>query len=76
VTQSSSGFTECSPDFCRYLQAKEMIDKGKFLTVLGGEENLLGKYIESGRSFGWMDSYDIIHIDDTSGQRSRKRLNT
>ena len=53
-----------------------MIDKGKFLTVLGGEENLLGKYIESGRSFGWMDSYDIIHIDDTSGQRSRKRLNT
>src|ERR1035437_179235 len=52
-------------DFCQYLRAKESIDLNKMIMILGGEENLLGKYIEHGRSFGWMDNYDVIHIDDT-----------
>ena len=36
-------------DFCRYLRAKESIARSKQLVILGGEENLLGKYIEMGR---------------------------
>lgn len=52
-------------DFCRYLQAKEAIDKSKILMILGGEENLLGKYIEMGRNFQWMENHNLIYIDDT-----------
>jgi hypothetical protein len=52
-------------DFCQYLRTKESIDLNKTIMILGGEENLLGKYIEHGRSFSWMDNYDVIHIDDT-----------
>jgi hypothetical protein len=52
-------------DFCKYLRAKESIDLDKMIFILGGEENLLGKYIEQGRSFSWVDNYDVIHIDDT-----------
>jgi hypothetical protein len=52
-------------DFCHYLRSKESIDLDKVITILGGEENLLGKYIEHGRSFSWIDSYDVVHIDDT-----------
>lgn len=51
-------------DFCRYLEGKEDIDV-KFLTIMGGEENLLGKYLHAGRSFDWMKDYDTIYIDDT-----------
>ncbi|HEY5177586.1 MAG TPA: hypothetical protein VII95_18665 [Terriglobales bacterium] len=52
-------------DFCDYLRKKESIDKNKTLVVSGGEENLLGKYLELGHSFSWMDNYDHILIDDT-----------
>jgi len=52
-------------DFCQYIRAKESIDLNKTIIILGGEENLLAKYIEHGRSFSWMDNYDVIHIDDT-----------
>ncbi|HEY5176450.1 MAG TPA: hypothetical protein VII95_12885 [Terriglobales bacterium] len=52
-------------DFCHYLRAKESIDKTKSIVVFGGEENLLGKYLEHGRSFSWMEDYNLIHIDDT-----------
>jgi hypothetical protein len=52
-------------DFCQYLRTKESMDLNKVITILGGEENLLGKYIEHGRSFSWMDNYDVIYIDDT-----------
>lgn len=52
-------------DFCAYLRGKESIDKGKMLLVLGGEQNLLAKYLELGRSFSWMDSYDNIYIDES-----------
>jgi len=51
-------------DFCRYLQKKEDINKQKSLLVLGGEENLLAKYLENLHSFSWMDAYDHIYIDD------------
>jgi hypothetical protein len=51
-------------DFCMYLRTKESIELNKMIMILGGEENLLGKYIEHGRSFGWMDNYDVVHIDD------------
>jgi hypothetical protein len=52
-------------DFCAYLREKESIDKKKMLLVRGGEENLLAKYLELGRNFSWMDSYDNILIDET-----------
>jgi hypothetical protein len=52
-------------DFCMYMRTKESIDPNKMITILGGEENLLGKYIEHGRSFGWIENYDVINIDDT-----------
>lgn len=52
-------------DFCRYLRAKESIDKGKRIAIMGGEENLLGKYIEMGRNFNWIANYDTIMVDDT-----------
>jgi hypothetical protein len=52
-------------DFCQYLRTKESIDLNKVITILGGEENLLAKYIEHGRSFSWMENYDVIYIDDT-----------
>jgi hypothetical protein len=52
-------------DFCMYLRAKESIELNKMIMILGGEENLLGKYIEHGRSFSWMDNYDVVDIDDT-----------
>ena len=52
-------------DFCDYLRKKEAIDKSKMVTVMGGEENLLAKYLENLRSFSWMDNYDNILIDDT-----------
>jgi hypothetical protein len=52
-------------DFCAYLRNKEAIDKKKMLVVGGGEENLLGKYLELGRSFSWMDNYDNIFNDET-----------
>jgi hypothetical protein len=52
-------------DFCFYLRTKESIDLNKIITIFGGEENLLGKYIEHGRSFSWMDNYGVIQIDDT-----------
>jgi hypothetical protein len=52
-------------DFCEYLRKKEAIDRSKRIFVLGGEENLLAKYLEHSRSFSWMDSYDNIMIDDT-----------
>ena len=32
--------------------------------ILGGEENLLGKYIELGRNFDWMANHDLIMIHD------------
>ena len=51
-------------DFCYYLRTKEAMDFSKVITIFGGEENLLGKYIEHGRSFSWMDNYDVIQIDD------------
>src|ERR1035441_5045533 len=35
------------------------------ISVLMGEENLLAKYLQQGRSFSWMDKYDSILIDDT-----------
>lgn len=52
-------------DFCAYLCAKEAIDKGKMITVIEGEENLLAKYLDGGRSFSWMDGYDVVYVDDT-----------
>ncbi len=52
-------------DFCEYLRKKEAINKNKRIVVLGGEENLLGKYLEHGRSFSWIENYDNIMIDDT-----------
>ncbi|MGO8933854.1 MAG: hypothetical protein ACLQDA_09105 [Terracidiphilus sp.] len=53
-------------DFCHYLRAKEaMARDNKMVFVLGGEENLLGKYLEHGRNFDWMENYDVIQIDDT-----------
>jgi hypothetical protein len=52
-------------DFCRYLRDKESIGFDKMITIIGGEQNLLGKYIEHGRSFGWMDNYNVVYIDDT-----------
>lgn len=52
-------------DFCRYLRAKDGIDISKRIVIRGGEENLLGKYIELGRNFDWMANYDTIYIDDT-----------
>src|SRR5258708_39047820 len=52
-------------DFCRYLRAKEGIGDDKQLMILGGEENLLGKYIEMGSNFDWMANHDLIVIDDT-----------
>jgi len=52
-------------DFCAYLREKESIDKKKMLLVMGGEENLLAKYLELGRNFSWMDNYDNILIDET-----------
>jgi hypothetical protein len=52
-------------DFCAYLRKKEAIDKNKMVVVMGGEENLLAKYLENLRSFSWMDNYDNILIDDT-----------
>jgi hypothetical protein len=56
---------DTTADFCQYLRAKESIDPNKMIMILGGEENLLGKYIEHGRSFSWMDNYDVIQVDDT-----------
>jgi hypothetical protein len=52
-------------DFCEYLRKKEAIDKAKRILVLGGEENLLAKYLENESSFLWMEKYDNIVIDDT-----------
>jgi hypothetical protein len=52
-------------DFCRYLREKESIATEKYLMILGGEENLLGKYIELGRNFQWTASHDLIMVDDT-----------
>jgi len=52
-------------DFCRYLHATENIDSGTQLMILGGEENLFGKYIEMGRNFQWIDNHNLIYIDDT-----------
>jgi hypothetical protein len=51
-------------DFCAYLKAKESLEKNKMIVVIGGEENLLAKYLENGRSFSWMDSYDKISIGE------------
>jgi hypothetical protein len=51
-------------DFTRYLVAKEAITH-KEIRILGGEENLLGKYLHAGRKFDWMENYDGILIDDT-----------
>jgi hypothetical protein len=50
-------------DFCRYLRAKEDVVGATSMIVHGGEENLLGKYIELGRNFEWLKKYDraIIH---------------
>jgi hypothetical protein len=50
-------------DFCHYLRAKEDVVKATSMLVHGGEENLLGKYIELGRNFEWLKKYDraIIH---------------
>lgn len=52
-------------DFCDYLRRKEAIEKSKMVMVYGGEENLLAKYLEGGRSFSWMDNYDTVLIEDT-----------
>jgi len=52
-------------DFCEYLRKKEAIDKNKMILVMGGEENLLAKYLESWRSFSWMDKCDYALIDET-----------
>jgi len=52
-------------DFCDYLRRKESIDKEKMVVVMGGEENLLAKYLELGHSFSWMDNYDNVLVDDT-----------
>src|ERR1700682_180058 len=52
-------------DFCDYLRRKETIDQNKMIMVVGGEENLLAKYLECGRSFSWMDNYDTVLVDDT-----------
>jgi hypothetical protein len=49
-------------DFCAYLRKKEAIDKEKAILVMGGEENLLAKYLEMGHTFSWMDDYDDIVI--------------
>ena len=51
-------------DFCEYLRKKEAIAKSKMITVLGGEENLLAKYLESTRDFSWLDEIDYLMIDD------------
>jgi hypothetical protein len=52
-------------DFCDYLRKKEAIDRNKRVAVMGGEENLLAKYLENLHSFSWMDNFDNILIDDT-----------
>lgn len=52
-------------DFCEYLSKKEAIDPNKRILVMGSERNLLGKYLENGRSFSWMNEYDNVVIDDT-----------
>lgn len=51
-------------DFTAYLAAKESI-VDKQIIILGGEENLLGKYLHASRSFDWMKDYDRIMIDDS-----------
>jgi hypothetical protein len=51
-------------DFATYLTAKESIGNQR-VTIFGGEENLLGKYLHAGRSFGWMKNYDLVTIDDS-----------
>lgn len=53
-------------DFCNYLQAKEQIDRGKHLIVVGGEQQLLAKYLENERSFKWMDQADVFYFDETN----------
>ncbi len=52
-------------DFCDYLRRKESIDKKKMIVIMGGEENLLAKYLELGHSFSWMDNYDNVFVDGT-----------
>jgi hypothetical protein len=51
-------------DFCAYLRRKEEALKGKEVQLMGGEENLLGKYIQTGRNFDWMAGYDFVHVDE------------
>jgi hypothetical protein len=51
-------------DFTAYLAAKEAIAE-KEITILGGEENLLGKYLHAGRTFDWMQNYDSVFINDS-----------
>ena len=53
-------------DFCTYLRKKEAINRNKMVTVMGGEENLLARYLENLHGFSWMDNYDVILIDDTA----------
>ena len=53
-------------DFCAYLRGKESFDKNKMMVVMGGEENLLARYLELGPNFSWMDNYDYILVDETN----------
>jgi hypothetical protein len=50
-------------DFCHYLRAKEEILNCTRIAVEGGEENLLGKYIELGRGFEWLRgvNHAVVH---------------
>jgi len=56
-------------DFCRYLRQKEALYGRKRVLVFGGEENLLGKYIELGRNFDWMTGHDKVIIEDSVWQK-------
>ncbi len=53
-------------DFVDYLRTKEaFLKKDKRLTILGGEEELLASYLINGRSFGKLESADLIMMDGT-----------
>jgi hypothetical protein len=47
------------------LRSKESLPADKEILIIGGEENLLAKYLENGRSFSWMDEADMVMIDET-----------
>ncbi len=51
-------------DFTNYLRAKEsFIVNKEFLTIMGGEEELLAIYLKNNRSFGEITNASFVHIE-------------